>query len=264
MASKKDELLQRLDSSVLLKLARSVSESPVESGTARAELVRIIKGSLSTEEITRKLKQEKMGSKDYRLTGAELKAGGIGQVFLAISAAMNILAYLENSTILYIDFFWPWAILLPYMAFPLWGFLSSIFVLLFVILLTVSMVKMPRKIGGSVGRATSLFGMIAAIDGIILYSSVNLGLVQFYLSDINVVLAMAYGPLLGVAMALFGAFFLVCHKYSGSGDLWIASGVLYLVNGGFLLEMALSPFPSASIIAAIFGAICFLKGNFPE
>jgi hypothetical protein len=149
LSSRKDELLEGLDSGVLLKLATSASKSPIESGATRADLVKIIKGSLSAEEIVRKLKQDKGTSRLYELTGAELTVGAVGQVFLAISGVISTFGYyvaLVSSSLL--NF---------YQVFAPWGLVSSILVLLFAILITVSIMRIPQEIGGRVGRATSLF-----------------------------------------------------------------------------------------------------------
>lgn len=245
---KKDELLQGLDLGVLLKLASSASESPVKSGAPRAELVKIIKGSLSVDEIIRKLNQEEGGSEPDRLTGAELTAGGVGQVFLAISGAISTIAYYVAITGSGTSNY--------YEQFALWCLASSMAVLVFAILFAVSIMKIPRELGSRVGRATSLVGTIAAIIGII--RSLSLGVSY-------VILSISYTWLLGTTMALLGAFFLVCRGHSASSDLWVASGIIYIVDGGYLLSITpLMGVPSASFVAAIIGAICFFTRKAPK
>jgi uncharacterized membrane protein len=251
LASKKDELLQGLDSSALLKLARSVSESPVESGTTRAELVKIIKGSLSVEEITMKLKQEEGASKVYGLTGTELRMGSVGQVFLTV---YGLISTFNNPAFTSLIGAYGY-----YQTSAIWGLIGSISFLLFAVLLTVSILKIPREIGGRAGRVTCLLGTVAAIVGIILNLLGLAGTAEsIYQGLVSLILSILDSWLVGATLTLFGVFFLACQKHFSNGDLWTASGVLYIVSGGSLFGIVgLLVGPSASFVAAIFGAVCF-------
>jgi hypothetical protein len=55
MAGQKEETLNRLSNYWLLELARDVSEDQVDSGTRRDDLIKIIRSSLSLEEIKQKM-----------------------------------------------------------------------------------------------------------------------------------------------------------------------------------------------------------------
>jgi hypothetical protein len=257
LSGKKDELLERLDSGILLKLATSVSQFPIEGGATRAELIKIIKDSLSVEEIVRKSKQSQ-GASQLDLTGAELKAGAVGQVFVAISGAISTFGY-------YVVLTSP-SVLSFYQLFAPWSLVSSVLVLLFAVLLTVSVRKMPREIGGRVGKATCLFGMITAIMGIVIYSLAIVNILDLSYTGASILmLSISISWPLATALVLLGAFFLVCRKYTGSSDLWIASGVLYIVSGGSIFGVTgLSVATSAPFVAAILGAVCFFTGKSRE
>jgi hypothetical protein len=258
MVGKKDELLRGLDSNVLLQLAKSVSESSIDSGTTRAELVELIKESMSIEEINRKLKQMDGTAWSSELAGVKLTAGGVGQVLLAASGVIGTTGYysviISGGALSFSQLLAPW------------GLVSSVLVLLFAVFLTSSVVKIPREIGGRVGRVTSLFGVLSAIVGMLSFSLeiMNVALVS-YLSIPYLILSVSYSWLLGTTMALLGTFFLVCRKHSSSSDLWTASGILYIVGGGSMFGISGLPLiPSASFIAAVFGAICFFTGKFRD
>jgi hypothetical protein len=57
--SQKEKALNKLNDRNLLELARSVSKNYVDSGTSRNNLVKIVKASLSIEEIKQKINQTK-------------------------------------------------------------------------------------------------------------------------------------------------------------------------------------------------------------
>jgi len=259
LVSKKDELLQGLDSGALLELAKSVSGSPIKSGATRANLLKIVKESLSVEEIKRKVKQMKRGPEAEELTRDELTSGGVGQLLLAISGAINVIAYfvtlMVGGTLNY------------YQAIAPWGLVSSVIFLIFAILLRVSIVKIAWKLGSSgVGTATSLFGLIAALTGIVYYVLTILGVttVQYFgvsggLNILGLVLAISYTLLVGITMALLGVFFLLCREYSPSSELWMAGGIIYIVAGASEFSLLSSLYlPAAPFVAGIIGATCFL------
>jgi hypothetical protein len=257
VVGKKDELLQGLDLEALQRIARSVSSSPIKSGTSKVELLKIVKESLSTQEIKDKLKQVQGGAK-FKLTGYDLKAGGIGQVFLAVFGALNTLAYfvllMTGGTIDY------------YRNLAPWGLIGSILLLVFAILLRVSIAKITWKVGGSrIGTLTSLFAYIAAIIGIVYYVLTLLGITTiatFGSSSLNLLgylLVLSYTILIGMTMALLGVFFLLYREYSPSRELWMAGGIIYIIAGASEFSLTTSLYiPTAPFVAGIIGAACFL------
>jgi hypothetical protein len=260
LASRKDDLLRRIDSDSLLRLARSVSESPVENGVARAELLRIVKESLSVEEIQNRAKMMEVDPDSQVFTEDELVSGGVGQVLLGVSGATGTIGYYLAITSMGGD---------PYSTIAVWDFISSILFLIFAILTTVSVRKMTGKLGGSrVGTATCVFGLITAIIGLLFYGLAILGVVDIspyigYNSNIlYVVLLVSFSWLVGLTMALLGAFFLMCREHSPNRELWLAGGILYLVAGASELGItSLLIFPVVSLIAPTIGAVCFFTGK---
>jgi hypothetical protein len=258
LAGRKDELLGHVDSDTLLRLAESVSESPMKSGVTRAELLKIVKRSLSIEEIRRKAKQMGGGPQSGELTRRELMAGGVGQILLAVSGVVDTAGFL---TAIYLG--------LGYRT--IYGFsepaslVSSVIFLVFVLLLMVSIVRITRGIGGrGLGAATCLFGLAAALTGIICGVLLTLTPPQEYygvgLGNVLVgVYIVIYPAFVGITMTLLGAFILTCREYSPNSDLWMAGGIVYIVSGGSQFSIIASYYiPIGAFVSGIIGAICFL------
>nr|MDO8098625.1 hypothetical protein [Candidatus Njordarchaeota archaeon] len=265
MVSKKDELLQGLDSGALLELAKSVSESPVKSSATRADLPKIIKESLSVDEIKRKAKQIKEGPESEELTGDELRSGGVGQLLLGVSGAINTIAYFVT--------FMTGGTLDYYRTIAPWGLATSILLLIFAILLRVSIVKITWKLGGSgIGTATSLLAYVAAITGIAYYILTILGITITYytfgsstLNLLGFALAISNSILIGTTMALLGVFLLLYREYSPSRELWMAGGIIYVIAGASEFSLTTSLYiPTAPFVAGIIGATCFLARRAPK
>jgi hypothetical protein len=255
LAGKKEELLERIDSDTLLRLAESVSESPMKSDLTRAELLKIVKESLSIEEIRRKAKLMGGSPKSGKLTERELTAGGVGQISLAISSAISNVAY-------YLTLMGSADYRTTYGA---WNLVGSAFFVVFVILLAVSVVKITRKIGGGrLGAAICVLGSITATIGVLIFGLMALGILVEYslyggVSVLYMVLMISYAWLLGITVILFGAFFLVCREFAPSSELWLAGGVLYIVSGAAEFSIYSLVYPQNTLFtAAVIGAVCFL------
>nr|MDO8132957.1 hypothetical protein [Candidatus Njordarchaeum guaymaensis] len=262
--SKKDELLQELDFSVLIELAKSVSESPIKSNATRSDLLKIVKESLSVEEIKRKVKDIDVGRPSGELTRGELRVGGVGQVFLAISGMMSPIGYFVAYGL---------GGTADYRGLAPSGLISSIMFLVFAILLRVSIARITWKLGGSgSGTAASLFALIAAITGLVYYILTILGVttVEYFmgyytLNALGVMLMLSYILLTGIAITLLGVFFLLYREYSPNSELWMAGGIIYIIAGASYLGLTSSLYISATpFVAGIIGATCFLARRAPK
>jgi len=265
LVSKKDELLQELDFGALLELAKSVSKSSIKSSATRADLLKIVKGSLSVQEIEEKVKRVHLVPESSELTEHDLKAGGIGQVLLAVSGATNTVAYfvafMTGGSLDYYRYIAPW------------GLVGSVLLLVFAILLRVSIVRITWKLGGSgVGTAASSVAYVAAVTGIVYYALTILGITITYytfgsgtLNFLGYVLVLSYSILVGTMMAILGVFFLMFREYSQSKELWMAGGIIYIIAGASQFSLSTSIYiPTAPFVAGIIGATCFLAKRAPR
>ncbi len=84
LVSQKEEALSRLNDRELLDLARSVSQNYVVKDTSRKNLIKIVKESLSVEEIKQKVSERKSPLKTKTKRDRAFNIGAVGQAFLVI------------------------------------------------------------------------------------------------------------------------------------------------------------------------------------
>ena len=257
--SKKEEALRNLSDDQLIAVAASVSGPPISSKTSRGELIKIIKNSLSLQEIEEKSGHRLRETNIALISGNELRLGGVGQVFLAASFALyGILGLYIYSPVMY-NFY--------QQSMAPFGIASSALLFIFAILLGLSMFKVAAKLRGNVvGEAGSLLGFAAALTGIVYYVSIlsetisGGGVLYSYTPDVlGLLLAIMFEVFLGSTWVLLGVFFLMHHNQSMNSGLWQTTGIVYIIAGSIGLNSIMYPLvPVLIVLAGFMGATCFL------
>ncbi|WXG44359.1 MAG: hypothetical protein WED04_10050 [Promethearchaeati archaeon SRVP18_Atabeyarchaeia-1] len=195
------------------------------------------------------------------LTQHELAVGGAAQSLLAIYFAV---LYLASATISMVGF--PYEVLIS----PLIAIIDYPLFVLFVLLLFISMARVAsRTKRNAVGLAAAIFGLNAAVAGILYHFLVYSGAIvstmypgSYTLTTLGWQIFFSYSILLGLTAGLLGAFFLVFRKYSKHSDLWLVAGILYVFScmatvDPFFSYLAAQPL---NILVGAVGAYCFLSG----
>ena len=263
--SKKDEALRDLGDGELLELARSVSKSPISDGTSTSVLKKIIKESLSIEEIKEKLKLKPkrpepnvatyVGTSESIQRG--LRLGSIGQVFLLVSSVLGLLpSYLSYLYTLGFDIY-----IFSYSV----GIVCSIIFFVFVFLFWVS----TRKVTGNYGDRHSwkfgfFCGIVASVALLVLdILSLYSALTGYYmLAFLIVILPLVYDAFLASTLILVGVFFVLHRKNFANSEVWLVTGVFYVYAGVLSLPTAyFSSLLPSSLAPAIIGTLCFLDST---
>lgn len=233
--SQKERILSRLSEGRLLQLARLVSQTPIHAATSKEELINMIKGSLSIEEIKDQINwienapQSLVAPKGF---GNELIIGGIGQVFLIVSTLVFNLGYYASS--------YQSGSLTPTQGIELlgfWGIVGSVFLITFAILFLASML-VGRWIfsGNRVGLASGVVAFVASMINMSFYVLTFFGMTYlpwYYIpgsySLLGLVMVFLVSIFRGLAFVAVGAFFLVNYKRFPNGGLWMGTGILYMI-----------------------------------
>jgi hypothetical protein len=214
----------------------------------------------------------------------EFVAGGVSQILLAVSQAMELLGFFSVTLILSFSYS-------AYIAMEVAR--NSIF-LAFAILLLVTTLKATRRFGGSkVGTISAIFGIITAIiDFVTIIALIMLQVMSmiflYYSYDIVVLIGDTFFAL---TITLLGSFFIKYREYLSNRGLWTATGVTYIIGGAFYmtamipvsiitLESITSQWPIPltmsilfiastlaliagimTIAAATMGVVCFFRGQ---
>jgi len=273
--SQKDDVLSRLSDRQLLEMARSVQGDDVRSDTSRNDLIKIVKGSLSLDEIKqRSLKARsavaQQNSPDIKIGG--MKIGAIAQVFLVIwsiaLAAVNVVDSYISSTIPFFTTIQSEALL----SIPV-----SLILIIFAFLDIGAMAKMRSALSGNrIGMIGGIVALFASLTGTLNYGLTYLGLtVQMVPFDggteeiatlAGIITPFLYDILLGLAMLFVGLFFLVNRKRFANDDLWLATGIVFLIIAssqfGLIYVSYLSlviQYNGILIGAGAMGAACFMS-----
>jgi hypothetical protein len=194
----------------------------------------------------------------------EFVAGGAGQILLAVAQGISLL-------------FMPFLLLSFFYYYSSFSFITDIVTysifLAFAILLLATMPKAARRFNGNqVGTVGAIFGLIAAVMGIVydILSVMGVTWTYFsywngysytyysYLNNLGLIMLILIEVFVGLTMVLLGSFFIVYRKYLSDGGLWLATGIIYIIAGAFDFTVVLTIVGTIlTIVSAIMGAVCF-------
>jgi hypothetical protein len=259
--SQKEGSLNKLDDGRLLELARSVSKNYVDSGTSRNSLIKIVKASLSIEEIKKKVAEtmnplEKETGRDIAFT-----LGAMGQVFLLIYGIANYLLFFAPLYLppvyLYSDTYVQRNAVL--------GTIGAVLFLIFAVLNMSSMIALRARLSGNrAGVISGSVGLIASILGMLYYLATILGVT--YYNELSIILPVMYAVLIASTMVLIGVFFLLYRRRFSDGDVSMAAGIVYIFAGSTEVSILSYPVyysayvvnPPLFLVAGALGLACFL------
>jgi hypothetical protein len=280
--SQKEKFLSRLDDTELLELAKSVSKDQIDSRTSRNNLIKIIKASLSLEEIKDKVNGTGNPAKIIAPRSKAFTLGGAGQFFFVMYGIV-LLIYVSLPPIFYSEPFNLFAI-------PVWiiqevavfDLTEASLLMVFAVLNMISMTALRGEfsgnktglISGSVALASSTLAMFYSVATILglTYTLVaqpfigwaNYNLLGTFLQVFKVALMM-------LTLALIGVFFVVHYRQLPGGNISLVAGFMYMfasiqsvsyfLDYGYyyVYSNAFFPFPLfLSVIAGALGAGCFL------
>jgi hypothetical protein len=272
--SKKEEALSKLNDEELLDLARSVSENSVGSDASRKNLIKMVKGSLSVEEIKQKVNEKKSSLKMKTPRDRASIMGAVGQAFLIV---YGIVSYLVFFFSVYNPVYYP---LSPtyFQTNAILGMTSAVFFFVFTILNFSSMIaSRQRLLGNRLGIVNGLTGVVASIFGVVYYLAMFFGLTyqiveispgsfQTSFTLLGNLLPVVYTLLISSTMILIGVFFLLYRKQISDSELTLVTGIIYIFAGsyGVSLSSIVSYYyvyiiePPLFIMAGAFGLACFL------
>ena len=273
--SQKDDVLSRLSDRQLLEMARSVQGDDVRSDMSRNDLIKMVKGSLSLDEIKQRSQKARSSVAQQTSPTIEIpgmKIGAIAQVFLVIwSVALLLIDVAEgyiSSSMIYQSSVQVEALL----AIPV-----SFILIIFAVLDTGAMVKMRSALSGNrIGVSGGLVTLFASLAGTLYdalsFSGLTTQSIQFdgvteQMATLAGILTLyLYEVLLGLAILLVGLFFLVNRKRFLSDDLWLATGIVFLIIAssqfGLIYISTFSiviQYNGALIAAGAMGAACFMS-----
>jgi hypothetical protein len=272
LVSQKEEALNRLDDMRLLELARSVSKDHVDSGTSRNNLIKIVKASLSIEEIKQKINQIGNPPSTSTVRDKAFTIGGIAQVFFVIYAVVFYIASFVSAS--------------PYYGYSvesiranaILGIGETVFFLVSTILNMGSMIALRERFSGNrVGMISGSTGLVTSVLGMLYYLATILGLTYEIIGPVSGyqqvsynllgnLLLFAYLMLVSLTVALMGVFFLLYRRRLPDGDVSLAAGIVYIfavlavpylfISIGYYPAYFTSPI--LLIMAGALGTVCFL------
>jgi hypothetical protein len=282
----KEEFLRRLDDSELLELAKSVSKDQIDSRKSRNNLIKIVKASLSLEEIKQKVDGTVNPVKIIAPRSKALTLGGVGQLFFVMYGIVSLILMSLPPVIISLPSNFIGIPVSIIQETAVSDFIEAGPLMVFAVLNMASMAALRRGfsgnkmglISGSIALASSSLAMsysIATILGLT-YTIVepppleggNYNLLSTFLQGFNVVLMM-------LSLALIGVFFVVhCQQFPG-GDISLAAGFVYMFACFVSLSVSIQSLryfleygynygysntflPVPMVIAGALGAGCFL------
>ncbi len=279
--SLKDDLLEGLNEAELLQLARSVSKTSVDEDTSKRVLIKLVKGSLSAEQIKQRVNQTRSPRSVKRWNMNALFLGGVAQVFLIAWGFSGILISIAYPNTSYEVFY----VGVAFQTLSILSIIGTALLLVFAVLHMGSMVAIRRRVDGDrMGVVSASAALVASIVGVLYYVLTYLGLTldihynpdgSVSSTSINALGAgvpVAYNLLLTVTMILVGVFFLVCRESFSNAELWMVTGLLYVLAGAFQLGYT-SPYyfmyvylasSAMFIVVGVMGAICFFTGKYAK
>jgi hypothetical protein len=277
----KEEALSRLSDRELLDLARSVSGNYVVSDAGRKNLIKIVKGSLSLEEIKQKVNEEKNPLKTKTKRGKAFIMGGVAQAFLVI---YGIAAYMIFFVSVYSPMFFPYMSPAYMQSNAILGMVVAAFFLIFTVLNLSSMIALRQRLSGNrSGMISGSIGLVTSIFGLIYYLATFLGLTyetveispgsfQTSYTLLGNLLPFIYSALIASTMILIGVFFLLYRRQLSDSELSMATGIIYIFAGSN--GVGLAPYisyyyvyvvePALFIMAGALGLACFLARKLVE
>jgi hypothetical protein len=194
----------------------------------------------------------------------ELFTGAVGQMMMAFCGALLIIGfYMLLFGVPVGGAIWT-ANVKIYFVLSLIGYTVFLFSL---VLLRLSLTRITdRHETGQTGIIGVKIGLGGAVIGMI-YSALAILEIPGYTSDVAQILAILLSVFLGVSMLLIGASFIVYAGHFTSSGLWNAAGLTYMLAGAiglFAILLGLSAAISPlTILAAVFGAVCFFRSKTP-
>jgi hypothetical protein len=279
----KEELLSRLDDRDLLELARSVSKEQIDSRTGRNNLIKMVKASLSIEEIKQKINGTGGPAKIIAPRSKALTLGGSGQFFFVMYGIVSLI-YASLPPIIYAEPFTlsgiPVTIIQEVAVFD---FIESGLLMVFAVLNMISMTALRGEfsgnkmglISGSIALASSTLAMFYSIATTYVNTVIPPGLNEppnYYLLG---TLQVFTSVLMMLTLVLIGVFFVVHHRHLPGGDICLVAGfaymfacfvslsvsiqsLSYLLDYGYYYAGSNTFVPVPSVIAGALGAGCFL------
>jgi hypothetical protein len=201
-----------------------------------------------------------------------LKGCGMGQIVLAISAAVSSMAY--RITLLSSDPMSNYVIIL----LPV-GIITSIIFLVFAVVHAASANMVHRVLGGyRVGVYGGIFGTVVGVTSLLYSVLASLGMTTTTVYNpsgnytipniLGVGLPIVYNAFLTLTLILIGMFFIANRKEFSRGELWSLTGTVYVLEGASQLGFSSSSFaslyyylPTSLILCGVLGAICLLTGS---
>jgi hypothetical protein len=280
LVGQKGELLGELSDRNLLELARSVSKHFVDGGTSRSDLVKIVKASLSVEEIKQGIQKVNSSMSHQAASGnsvSNLKLAAIAQIFLVVWSFANLLVNIADEYISTTVVYTPSITASQNVQLEnLLSIVASLFLILFALLEVSAMIKMrPALSGNRLGISGGLVALFASLAGTVSFVSVFLGLNQVTIelpsggtyqgpSLLGIVAPILYEVLLIAAVLLIGLFFLLNRKRFFGDDLWFATGMIYLFAASAIFTIyyiaifsSVVEYSPLLLIGGIMGSACF-------
>jgi hypothetical protein len=283
----KEEYLSRLDDSELLELAKSVSKDQIHSRMSRDNLIKIVKASLSLEEIKQKVNGNGNPARIIAPRSKAFTLGGDGQLFLVMYGIVSLI-YVSLPPIIY---FPPSGVsgipMTVIQEVAVFDFTEASLLMVFAVLNMISMRALRREfsgnktglISGSIALASSMLAMFYSVATILglTYTVVvpPPGLEWVNYNQLGTFLQVFNAALMMLTLALIGVFFVVHCRQLPGGNISLAAGFVYMFACFLYLFVSIqglsyllvygyyyaysNAFAAVPIvIAGILGAGCFL------
>jgi hypothetical protein len=250
------------------------------SDASRKNLIKIVKGSLSLEEIKQKVNEARNPLKTKTKRDKAFIMAGVAQAFLVI---YGIATYVIFFVSVYAAVVYPYQ--LSYIqSNAILGLVAAAFFLIFTVLNLSSMIALRQRLSGNrSGMISGSIGLVSSIFGLIYYIATFLGLTyqtveispgnfQAIITLLGNLLPVIYTALITSTMILIGVFFLLNRRRLSDSELSMATGIIYIFAGSsgvslpsyFSYYYATFAEPTLFIIAGALGLACFLARKLAE